>query len=385
MLNGFRPKLKDAVIIFPFHARLDSGLDYAVRTVSLLSVNNTVVGIRMGEPITWRNAFYSLRGLSQPIIHQNGAVFFRPIFILPGMRHRVVRDINYWMNIAVVVSITWLLFYRKKKIIWFFEPFHIPSFFPLFAGFLSVYDCVDYFPAFTEYARQCHEYALRRVDFVFANSYVLTSRFRRMRQDVIRVPVGFSQIPRGLTESTKTRKPSKIHVGYVGGINDRLNYQLLFTVISSMPDVQFSFVGDLELAGGAPGKKLDENINRLFSYQNVRWVQGVRKNNLGNELRNFSVCIIPYDISNPFNRYCYPMKFLEYCSFRKPILSTPIRELSRHRKIVCLSNSDFVWRNFIAESAEKPYTAEQIQYVEQLLRANSWEQKVRSICCHISK
>ncbi|MCU0345294.1 MAG: glycosyltransferase [Saprospiraceae bacterium] len=127
--------------------------------------------------------------------------------------------------------------------------------------------------------------------------------------------------------STDQRQPSPV-VGYLGSLDERIDYNLLESVITRMPHRKFLFVGrinspeaeklrrlpNVELAGSQPAASLPI------------WVQ------------KFGVCIIPF-LKNDLTAGIYPLKINEYFAAGKPVVTTSFGDLDDFRRLVTVADT----------------------------------------------
>jgi hypothetical protein len=97
------------------------------------------------------------------------------------------------------------------------------------------------------------------------------------------------------------------------------------------------------------------------------------------------VGMIPYDISQDFNKFCYPMKLFEYFYLGKPVISTEIMELTRFSDLVKIAKYTSEWEKSIKNIIGKKWPKENILKQRKLALDNSWKNKVNAIVNEISK
>jgi glycosyltransferase involved in cell wall biosynthesis len=106
---------------------------------------------------------------------------------------------------------------------------------------------------------------------------------------------------------------------YQGGINRRLNFQLLRELAERMPDWDFWFCG-VE----------DDNINEwteIRSLKNVQYFGCVSPEQIADLARRASIGLVPF-VDSYVLRTSFPLKVYEYIACGLPVVSTPIRALA---------------------------------------------------------
>ncbi|HMH34018.1 MAG TPA: hypothetical protein VK543_13355 [Puia sp.] len=185
---------------------------------------------------------------------------------------------------------------------------------------LLIYHCYDEIAAAGWLKK--HGVTLERKFMRMADAVIVTSQglLEAKRHDnpqcfLVKNGVNYSLFSEGFTASPD---PSKRIVGYIGSIDDRLDYSLLEHLIQQLPEVQFEFIGRII-------DKKGEAI--LRKYKNVLLSGPKKVQELPGILRGFSVGIIPF-IKNQFTWGIYPLKINEYLASGIPVISTDFSYLT---------------------------------------------------------
>ena len=162
---------------------------------------------------------------------------------------------------------------------------------------------------------------------VCASSYQMKKfrrRFphRRVEHLPLAVPLEF------LNHEPKPPANDRLDVGYVGTLNDRVDWQFCGEVAARCPQVRFTFVGPLHDASPRGGKRGDwmDARGRVLARPNVRYISSVPHSEVVRFYREFSVSWIPYDTEHLFNIACCPTKIMDGLAAGRPILSTDLPE-----------------------------------------------------------
>lgn len=366
------------VYFFAFNAKLYDGCDYATQTMRIVGARAKVFALLLGEPLTWKDIVHS-RKQSSWIQRKYNSVLIRPFFIIPGQRLSWVKWANYFINAVIIRVVLACIYPKKKKLFWFFEPWNVVPVFVALKGYTTIYDCVDYFAPLGYESRASELYLMRHASLMTCVSESLAKRLREYRQDIHVVPLGFAQPtpPKDIHRLFGAKKT--LVVGYVGGINYRLDYALLLRIIKALPDVHFVFVGPIQRRLIVHEESLVQNIETLFSYSNVTHVGEVSKEQAMQYMSQFSVGIIPYDTRFDFNRYSYPMKLMEYFWYGLPIISSPLFELHRFVPLVNIAENSEEFISSIKRVQRTSPTKTIRTKRQAIARVNSWENKVRTI------
>jgi glycosyltransferase involved in cell wall biosynthesis len=384
--------MKKNLWLIYFSGRISSVCDYMFREAKELSRDNCVVCFLLyARP-------YSV--MKQALFHREkawyrrgGIYYLHPIYIIPFCRFQFITIINKILFIVIVLPIAFYMIEREenisvahKRLFMFYRPEKEKWYFSrLFTavktlGFITVFNLVDYPPTDDTATMNTYHQYVKRSDFAFANSHILKHVFNEDRSDIHVVPQGFA-----LDEFTKKSKrrlfipKGKPIVGFVGALGSRLDFPLLFTLIENNPQWNFVFWGPKQIVENDDVKVLYMNLKKLLSYKNVIHGESRSKQDIQSVLKRFTVCIIPYDVSQKSNQYCYPMKLFEYFYAGKQVLSTPIEELKRFPKFVTIGTDADDWEKSIRRLLSKPWPDEfkngqQLSAIE-----NSWKNKITKI------
>lgn len=372
--------VKDEPVLFIFNSPVESGCDYVMQTMKLVAKKRPAYGIALGDIVPlFRLLFVQDKWVIRKV---HGCIVFRPISILPGVRYTSVRMLAYgfW---AIAVRFFIAVCHRGvKKILWYFEPFHMPRLLAVYRGYTILYDCVDYYPGFSPSAKQQHTRCLRLSDRIFANSAPLSSLLRKETPNVTTVPLGFAgDLFRAHRVVPLPPRKNQFVVGYVGSISDRFDFDLLDTVARALPKTQFMLCGPIENnVFGAQGSACDRLV-QLLRNTNVLWSGSVSKEEIPRVLSSFDCGIIPYRTDLDFNTYSFPMKVMEYFAAGLPVITLDIRALRQYHNRGLLysvsSVSDFI--KALKTVRRSGWSREKQLRQRAIAYANSWQRKVQQI------
>ncbi|WZO96827.1 glycosyltransferase [Isosphaeraceae bacterium EP7] len=109
------------------------------------------------------------------------------------------------------------------------------------------------------------------------------------------------------------------YLGYVGTMEDRVDWSLVETLARSMPAASIILIGRL-----SPDEP--EGRQTCLSLPNVHHLGWRPQVSIHAYNRAFDVCLIPYLADHPFNRACCPTKIMDYMGSSRPIVSTALPE-----------------------------------------------------------
>jgi teichuronic acid biosynthesis glycosyltransferase TuaH len=114
-------------------------------------------------------------------------------------------------------------------------------------------------------------------------------------------------------------------LGYVGSLEDRVDWRLLTRLSEAFPHASVVLIG--RPAPGLPasdGWRAD--YARCLARPNVHALGWRPQESVPLYNRAFDVCLIPYRVDHPFNRACSPTKIMDSMGTGRPIVSTAIPE-----------------------------------------------------------
>jgi glycosyltransferase involved in cell wall biosynthesis len=191
--------------------------------------------------------------------------------------------------------------------------------------------------------RELEERLLRSADCVFANGPAL-AKSKDRRGNVINVPMcaDFSLFSK--SRLPETRVPSDLEsishprVGYIGNINDKVDFQLLYELAINRPSWSFVLVGPVHVQ--AAEKR--EMLRRLQEVSNVSFLGVKPRESLPSYIKGLDVCLLCYRRDN-WARYVYPLKLHEYLASGKPVVGTPLESLKQFDGTIRIAGSPAEW------------------------------------------
>ncbi|MFL5618002.1 MAG: glycosyltransferase [Gemmatimonadaceae bacterium] len=258
-----------------------------------------------------------------------------------------------------------------RPIQWFYTPMPAPAMIGAFDERAVVYDCMDELskfrfapPALVDRER----YLMAHADVVFAGGYKLSQSKARYNPNVHFFGCGVDVAHFATARSTDLEVPREIAslerpvVGYYGVIDERIDYDLLRTLASSLSDVELVMVG--------PVVKVDPA--ELPQAENIHWLGQRQYAELPAHVKGFDVCLMPFAL-NDATEYINPTKTLEYMAAGKPIVSTAVSDVVHNfTPVVAVADSAAAFAAAVRAAIERP-SAEMIARGLEQARANSWE------------
>jgi uncharacterized SAM-binding protein YcdF (DUF218 family)/glycosyltransferase involved in cell wall biosynthesis len=192
---------------------------------------------------------------------------------------------------------------------------------------LTIYYCIDDLAASSPGARRIAPSERRlfaETDLVFVTSEKLRQRAAQFSSRVHLFPFGVNferfdrvrQAPDTLPDDL--RSLGRPLVGYLGGLHQWVDQDLIAGVASRMPDVTFALVGPPQT-----------DVSALERCPNVRLLGQRSHDAVPAYVKGFDVGIVPYRVAE-YTLNVYPTKLNEYLVMGIPVVATDLPEIRRY-------------------------------------------------------
>ncbi len=317
------------------------------------------------------------------------------VALIPFNRFSLIATINQYFYF-----ITLQLWLRVKHsgcncfIIWSF----FPSLYSFTKSKLSswslLFDVVDYHHSsdsdIYKITKLNRKLLLKKANWIFSISKNLAKLFQPIANNkIFVVPQGFDigsyqtnskNININKCNSSNTNKPT---VGFLGQISQRIDLSLIWALIKNNIDWQFVFVGPTHNEPNISKNysNFSKKVTHIVQAKNVVMIESQPRKILKTLIDQFDICIIPYDISQLFNLYCYPMKLFEYFYMGKPVVSTPIKELllPKFNGLVYTGNTVDEWEKIVQNLLNNDWPKKKAARQRKMAEENSWGKKIGAI------
>jgi glycosyltransferase involved in cell wall biosynthesis len=126
-------------------------------------------------------------------------------------------------------------------------------------------------------------------------------------------------------------------LGYVGTLEDRLDWGLLERLSAAFPEASIVIVGRPPEADESPW---NQRCRRFLDRPNVHAVGWRPQAKLPRYYQAFDLILIPYLIDHPFNRACSPTKIMDGMGSSRPIVATSIPECRLYAELFDVADTD---------------------------------------------
>lgn len=125
-------------------------------------------------------------------------------------------------------------------------------------------------------------------------------------------------------------------LGYVGSLEDRLDWPLLEKVATAFPRASVVIVGRPPGPGDEPWRT---TCRRVMALPNVHVLGWRRQGELPAYYQAFDVNLIPYLVDHPFNLACSPTKIMDGMGATRPTVATALPECRLYTRLFDVAES----------------------------------------------
>ncbi|HUQ87605.1 MAG TPA: ElyC/SanA/YdcF family protein [Vicinamibacterales bacterium] len=312
-------------------------------------------------------------------------LFVQSPLVLPFPYFNLARRINRWM---LKRSITrWMTAVgASRPVVWTFLPTPLAR--DVIASLdpaLTIYYCIDDLASSSPEARKIapsEQELFKSADLVFTTSEKLRARAAQFSDRVHLFPFAVNMATFEKVRDAATPAPDDIAklprpiAGYVGGLHQWVDQDLLAAVAERMPDVTFALVGPPQV-----------DVSRLERVKNIQLFGQRPHAELPGYVKNFDVGLVPYRISE-YTANVYPTKLNEYLIMGIPVVATDLFEIRRfngeHGDLIRIASSVDDYVKAIRAAMEKspaPVVARRIEVAQ----SNSWDRRLDAMSALIEK
>jgi uncharacterized SAM-binding protein YcdF (DUF218 family)/glycosyltransferase involved in cell wall biosynthesis len=280
----------------------------------------------------------------------------------------LMRGINRWMR---AVGVT-------RPVVWTFLPTPLAR--ELIKDInpaLTIYYCIDDLASSSREARKIvkSEQALfREADLVFVTSERLRQRAAQFSERVHLFPFAVNLALLQKTREAREPVPADLAAlkhpiaGYVGGLHQWVDQDLLVDLATRLPTINFALVGPLQ-----------SDVSKLKALPNIHLLGQRAHADLPRYVSGFDCGLVPYRITE-YTANVYPTKLNEYLVMGIPVVATDLAEIRRfnaeHGPVVQVAESGEAYANAVKSAvAAVPLPSEVSRRIE-VAESNSWERRL---------
>jgi glycosyltransferase involved in cell wall biosynthesis len=271
-----------------------------------------------------------------------------------------------------------------RPILWLLRPYHA-DLIGQHHEKLVVYHVTDEYSGFPMISDKAgflaaEEALLRRADLVIVTSpALLAAKGKHNPQThLVRNGVDYAGFSAALASGQQlpalSDSPGALphpRVGYVGALNEKVDYALLEQVARSHPDWHLVLVGALDLMVHP------DRADGLKRLPNVHWLGRVPVDQVPLAIAGMDVCVLPYE-NNAWTANIDSLKLYEYLACGRPVIATEVPAARAFPGLVQIASDPESFAREIADAlAEGPSKLKEAR--QAAAAANTWDVRVTSI------
>ena len=283
----------------------------------------------------------------------------------------LMRGINRWMR---AVGAT-------RPVVWTFLPTPLArEIIKAIDPALTIYYCIDDLASSSHEARKIvkSEQALfRDADLVFVTSERLRQRAAQFSNRVHLFPFAVNlavfQKSREARESVPDDLAALKHpiAGYVGGLHQWVDQDLLVAIATRLPKVNFALIGPEQT-----------DVSKLKALPNIHLFGQRPHADLPRYVSGFDCGLVPYRITE-YTANVYPTKLNEYLVMGIPVVATDLAEIRRfnteHGLIVDIAESADDYANAVKQAVTAVPLPSEVSRRVEVAESNSWERRLEKM------
>ena len=269
----------------------------------------------------------------------------------------------------------------ESPVLWFYDPMAVTAFLGHLDEAAVVYDCMDELSQFRgappELVKRERE-LLSAADVVFAGGPKMAKSKRRYNSNCHSYGCGVDIKHFGKARHAATPIPHDVAqftgpvLGYVGVVDERLDYDLLAKLADHNPAWDLAIVG--------PHTKVDPA--ELPVRPNLHFLGGRDYAELPAYAKAFDICMMPF-AKNEATEFINPTKALEYMATGTPVVSTDVEDVVlQFSEVASIATSHEEFIAHCEERLARPNAA-RIEAGLKLAKNNSWESIVAQLEKHV--
>jgi glycosyltransferase involved in cell wall biosynthesis len=223
------------------------------------------------------------------------------------------------------------------------------------------------------------EELLNQVDLVFCTSETLCQDKKRFNANVHFVANGVDYEIFAAAASNRYPCPAELRMvrrpilGFVGNLDDKVDYSLLTAIAKENPAWSLVLVGPDNIY--TPANR--EEFVGLLTCKNVKWIGPRQFKDVPAYVQEMNVCAIPNRV-NEFTRFVYPIKLHEYLAAGKAVVASPLLSLTPFEDVIHIATSAAEWGKYLDQALAET-GPEQVERRQALASQHTWEHRAEKV------
>lgn len=203
---------------------------------------------------------------------------------------------------------------------------------------------------------------VERADIVFTVSDTLYERFKTPKTFMLThgVHSAFFDVER------KKKESDVIKLGFYGGIDSRVDFNIIKEVLDSDPRYHLEMVGSISDA-------------ELIEHERLTISPPKKHSELVDCLNGWDVLLIPFSPSG-YATHCNPLKLREYLASGKAIVASPFPALDEYSDYITVAKTNKEWIKGVKLAFEETEQEEvdRSLAIRKIMKLESWEEKKKT-------
>jgi glycosyltransferase involved in cell wall biosynthesis len=241
------------------------------------------------------------------------------------------------------------------------------------------YDLYSHTADWTARSEEAQRRLLARADLIVCSSERIALELRQHSGKPVHVVpngVDFERFAaaRSAAEPAEFAAIPRPRIGYVGSLNQKVDFALLETLSARRPDWHFVLAGRTIGLGGAETARFE----RLVDRPNVHFLGQKSTAEIAAYTAALDVGLLCYRTSGAWTEGIYPLKLHEYLACGLPVVSSDFPAARDFPDVVWIARDEDDWQQRIdhALAVRDPGAVEERMAVA---RANSWDQRAAQL------
>jgi glycosyltransferase involved in cell wall biosynthesis len=234
------------------------------------------------------------------------------------------------------------------------------------------FDMFRHFSDTSNHTMELEDRLCRLADAVITPHHAVAESLGHPRSHVVHNGVFLPAFPdyRSLPASPQLRDLSRPVVGYLGVINDKIDFGILLDAARARPDWQFVMVGPTR-----SGRWRDSEAFGAFAgLENTKFLPGVPIDRVAPIMAGFDVGAIPYRLEGWAGYSESPLKLYQYWAMGVPVVASPLPTFVSEPGAIEVGASGWEWVAAIERLLEAR-SEDRRSALRQRALGHSWEEK----------
>ncbi|MCV9389474.1 glycosyltransferase [Reichenbachiella ulvae] len=217
---------------------------------------------------------------------------------------------------------------------------------------------------------------MKMVDMIFVSSRTLQKSKAKTNPncELIQNGVDFKFFNDYYIQNGYSREPDKVVIGYVGSLDERIDYALIRKIAEQFSDAEVRLIGRVVYP---------DLLEEIRGVENIKLIGALEYEKLPKELSKFNVGLIPF-LKTVFTKNIYPLKINEYLAMALPVVKSNFSELPEFDSLVYTGDTHEEFIASVERALDEPDRYLMKERID-MASSNSWDFSVAKMSRLISE